>query len=289
MAAQPEKDFLRTQQKMDVALRRILIDAALDTARKILRLASTPGIGARTREAQLALFLEYLKEEQTDLWVNTIQPLIEQYYPKAAATADSAATVIDDVLRAAVGEKSAEFLLDSIKIQARIAQQFDLSTRGNSLSGKVWKNVQVNVARIQRLIQNHLITGSVNPRELANDVKKFIEPSTPGGVSYAAMRLARTEINNAFHDRQKSIAKERPWVTGAKWNLSLTHVGPDVCDDLSRGHSKGLGKGIYSKDEIPDKPHPHCLCYLTYQLPSERDMTNLLRAELGKAPLIRSA
>jgi hypothetical protein len=286
VAPNPLQQFLRVQQKMDATLRRLLVEAAIDAARKIYALASKPGIGARTREAQFGLFLEYLKEEQTELWVNTIQPLIERYLPQSAAVAESAAEYIDQVLKTAVGERQAEFLLEGIKVQARIAQSFDLSARAKRLSGRVWKNVDVNTARIQRKVQKHLLTGTVNPRELASEVRRFIDPSTPGGASYAAMRLARTEINAAFHDRQRQIAKERPWVQSAKWNLSKTHRIKCECDVIARGHGEGLKRGHYPADEIPDKPHPHCLCYVTYDLMSDREMTNLLRAELGKAPLI---
>lgn len=281
--------YLGVQSTMDAKMRRLLVEAAIQTARKIYALANKPGVGARTREAQLALFLRYIKEEQEQLWSHTIEPLIKSYLPQAVDVAENAAEYIDQVLRSAVGDRQAEALLESIKVQARIASQFDLDARAQNLSGKVWKNVNTNAGRVQRIVQKHLITGTVNAKELANDVKRLIDPSTPGGVSYAAMRLARTEINNAFHDRQRTIAQERPWVKGVKWNLSKSHPAPDICDVYAREHSEGMGKGIYLSHEVPDKPHPHCLCWMTYELPSEGDMTNIFRAQLGKAPLIRKA
>jgi hypothetical protein len=285
-APNPLQDYLRVQQKMDVRMRGILIQAALTTARKILLLSKKNGVGARTREAQLGLFLEYLKQEQTELWVHTIYPLIVKTMSEAAGSADSAAEYIDQVLRTAVGDRQAEFLLEGIRVQARIAQQFDLSSRANVLSRRVWNNVERNTSRIQRIVQKHLVTGSVNARELAADVKRFIDPSTAGGASYAAMRLARTEINGAFHDRQRRIAQDRSWVKSVEWHLSRSHPHKDGCDLIFHGHSEGLRPGHYSSDEIPDKPHPQCLCHVTYDLLSDRDMTNLLRAKLGKAPLI---
>lgn len=285
-ARDPLIRYLRVQSKVDSQLRTILREAALEVARKITQLARQRGVGARTREAQLAMFLEYLREFHEDLWVNEIQPLIISSYPLATQAADNAAAYIDQVLRSAVGERQAEALLDSIRVQARIAQQLDLESRANVLSGRVWKNVNTAQRQIQRRVQAHLVTGSVNAKELANDVKDFVDPSTPGGVSYAAMRLARTEINNAFHERQREIAKERDWVQGVKWNLSRSHPKPDICDRIANGHSDGFDRGVYEVDRVPDKPHPHCLCYLTYEMMNERDMTNLLRAELGKAPLV---
>lgn len=285
-APNPLQNYIRVQQKMDVRMRTLLVQAALTAARKILLLSKKNGVGARTREAQLGLFLEYLKQEQTELWVHTIYPLIVKSMSEAANSADQAATYIDEVLRTAVGDRQAEFLLNSIRVQARIAQQFDLDARARTLSGRVWRNVDINLARIQRVVQKHLVTGSVNARELATDVRRFIDPNTKGGASYAAMRLARTEINGAFHDRQKRIAESRPWVKSAQWHKSRTHLHRDQCDLIASGHSEGLSSGHYNADEIPDKPHPQCLCYVTYDLPSDREMTNLLRAKLGKAPLI---
>lgn len=285
-APNPLQDFLRVQQKMDVRMRTILIQAALTTARKILLLSKKNGVSARTREAQLGLFLEYLKTEQTELWVHTIYPLIVKTMKEAAGSADNAADYIDEVLRTAVGDRQAEFLLEGIRVQARIAASFDLDSRARVLSGRVWKNVDINVARIQRVVQKHLVTGSVNARELAADVRRFIDPNTKGGASYAAMRLARTEINGAFHDRQKRIAESRSWVKSAQWHKSRTHHHKDRCDLVAAGHDDGLSAGHYYADSIPDKPHPQCLCYITYDLPSDREMTNLLRAKLGKAPLI---
>jgi hypothetical protein len=293
MAAEPDRDplikYVALQVKMDARMRRLLVEAAITTARKIIKLGSTPGVGARTREAQLAMYLQYLKEDQEELWTNTIQPLIESYFPKANATAESAAEYIDQVLRSAVGEKTAAGLLEGIRVQAKIASQFDMDSRVQRLSGRVWKNAAINTARIQRIVQKHLITGTVDPRELANDVKRFIDPGTPGGVSYAAMRLARTEINGAFHDRQRTIAEERPWVKAVKWNLSKSHPTPDICDQYARDHSPGFNRGEYIPEEMPDKPHPQCLCWQTYVLPSDRAMVDIFRAQLGKAPLVRKA
>lgn len=77
------------------------------------------------------------------------------------------------------------------------------------------------------------------------------------------MRLSRTEINNAFHEQQKR-AGDKPWVEGVKWNLSGSHPRPDTCNDYAN-QSNGLGRGVFKTGDVPDKPHPQCLCYLTYE------------------------
>jgi hypothetical protein len=94
-------------------------------------------------------------------------------------------------------------------------------------------------------------------------VYQYVSPTTPGGESYAAMRLARTEINNAFHERQLAGAN-RPGVTGVQWNLSGSHRVPDQCNLFAQRDSHNKGPGVFPVGKVPDKPHPQCFCFLTY-------------------------
>jgi hypothetical protein len=91
-------------------------------------------------------------------------------------------------------------------------------------------------------------------------VRGSIRPDTPGGVGYAAKRLGRTEVNNAFHAQAINDVREKPWVNAVKWNLSKVHVPKpgDKCE-LYDGQ-------IFGKDEVPNKPHPQCMCYITPEL-----------------------
>lgn len=275
--------FLTVQSKADRELKAVLRQAALEAAARIQ--AAGRGVGDQVRAAQLTLLLQQIRKDEQDLWVNEIAPIIERFFPLAQDAADKAASFLDTVLRTAVGESAATALLDGLRVQSRLGRQLDLNRRKRDLSALVYKNAHLANGRIERTIRAHIIGGSVNAKELASTVKKFIQPSTPGGVSYAAMRLARTEINNTFHDRQIDNAQNKPWVGGAKWNLSHSHPRPDECDKLARGHSEGMGPGIYAPDEIPQKPHPQCFCYITYETISESAMTDMVRQFLGKGKL----
>lgn len=104
----------------------------------------------------------------------------------------------------------------------------------------------------------------------------MIDPSTPGGVSYAAKRLGRTELNNAFHTTQQASAEVNPFVMALRWNLSLSHKKPDRCDELADGHSRGKTSGIYLPSDLPRKPHPQCLCYTTNEMMDEDEFLNLV-------------
>lgn len=115
---------------------------------------------------------------------------------------------------------------------------------------RVWMD-----GRLDRLISAELVKG-LNAARFAKVARDWFNPSVKGGTRYAAMRLARTEINNAFHATSITYAQDKPWVSKMDWNLSGSHVVPDKCNeyaDLSPWD-------VYA---VPRKPHPQCLCNVT--------------------------
>lgn len=102
--------------------------------------------------------------------------------------------------------------------------------------------------------------------ELIPAQPKGVITRTPrsGAGSYAARRLARTEVTRAFGQATIQAAELNPFTDGVQWNLSHRHGRADECDENARGHSKGLPAGVYRPDEVPRYPnHPHDLCHLT--------------------------
>lgn len=155
-------------------------------------------------------------------------------------------------------------LLEGTRAGARMAVERAISRLGgegaHELSARVYRNYQLATGRIDRLI-NSAIARSLGSRELAREVRGFILPNTPGGVSYAAKRLARTEINNSFHSMTTSYYEGNPLVDTMVWNLSRSHGRSDACDGL-------VGK--YRTEDVPSKPHPQCFCYVTPEPLDER-------------------
>lgn len=142
------------------------------------------------------------------------------------------------------------------------------TTAQPGLSNRVYGTKQVANGMIDKTINRALAQG-MNARQFANAVRSQIDPKVKGGVSYAAMRLARTEINNASHAAAVQRYKEIPFIEGVDWNLSGSHPEGDECDGLK-------DNSPYDTEEVPAKPHPQCFCYLTPALPSEDDfMKNL--------------
>lgn len=145
------------------------------------------------------------------------------------------------------------------------------------LSQRVY-NVDVWLGgRVQAMVNSALITG-LSAREFAAKARDWINPNTPGGVRYASMRLARTEINNAFHAISVQNGIDKPWINSQRWNLSGSHGRADKCDVYAKQENGDLGAGLYLPEDVPSKPHPQCLCYIT---PEVEDTDSFLTALIG--------
>ena len=144
-------------------------------------------------------------------------------------------------------------------------------TNGFTLSQRVYRNSQASVLTVGKIVDRGLAL-QMSAREIAAGVRSHISPTTPGGVSYAANRLARTEINNAHHDTTIRTTKNRPWVTGYKWMLSGSHPKTDICDQYAH-------RGSFSKLDVPSKPHPQCFCFIVVEQESHEEFMKKLKNE----------
>lgn len=263
---QPLIRFLTVQGRLDRELAQVLVFAARDTEKRLLR---TKGI----RADQLSIILRDLKEIQNELWVNGVGPAIDGRLDDARKQADLAAQHLDTYLTDQVGRSLSSQLIGQFERTVQRGLALDALRVPQQLSTRVYQNAALASGRIEQIVRAGVIR-QFSAREIANDVRKFIHPSTPGGASYAAMRLGRTELNNAFHEQQK-IEADRPWVKGVKWNRSKSHPKRDICDTYAE-HDEGLGVGVWGKSRVPNKPHPQCLCYMTYDVMNEEEALKLI-------------
>lgn len=129
------------------------------------------------------------------------------------------------------------------------------------LSARVWRTNALSNGLVSKAVNNALARGE-SAENLAKEIRHLVRPDTPGGVSYAAMRLARTEINNAFHAQSIEDARKKPWVHQMRWNLSKVHKDDpgDECEEYAF-------QGLFDIDKVPNKPHPNCRCYVTAEVP----------------------
>lgn len=100
-------------------------------------------------------------------------------------------------------------------------------------------------------------------------------PCSSRGVSYNALRLARTEIQKAHALATDKILASQPWVENEQINTSPSHGEPDECDEVAKGGEKN--DGVYPVGTIELPLHPNCLCFKTAVLMDEKAFTDGLR------------
>lgn len=113
--------------------------------------------------------------------------------------------------------------------------------------------------RVARMVDEAVRSGK-SPQDFAVAARDFLSPRSPGGTRFAAQRLVRTETGNAFHAVTVQAAVDDPEINVMRWTLSATHGRHDECDDLAKDDSGGLGPGQFRPEDVPELPHPHCMC-----------------------------
>lgn len=218
-------------------------------------LASEPtgAIGDALSRAQARAIATAAKSHLQGDW-NDIREVLGEGRKLAAAAATQAFwDQIEEPLSTIIGGDGFNSLVRSQAVSA--ASRIDtvmarLSESKRSLSEQVWQTRALANGWIDSRINQALARGW-DAQRLAKEVVSMVDPNSPGGVSYAAMRLARTEINNAFHSQTMEAMRNSGVVEYVKWNLSRSHPDRDICDDLAE-HL--LGEDVPGVPPKPDEP-----------------------------------
>lgn len=276
----PLQAYLGAQESVLRTMAADLLDAQAEILKRINALAArNGGIGAEVRATQLAQIHRQLVVVQNELW-RQMSTDIKGGGPFVADAAAQSQSTLDRVLWNSAGTPLPEEIIRAEESYARqvVKTYWSRMENGISLSQQVYKTQALSQGWVDRAVNRVILQGG-SWRDIADVAKKYIDPNTPGGVSYAAKRLGRTELNNAFHRTQISLGEANPWVEGQKWNLSGRHPRTDVCDTLAKHTEKrGAERGVFPADNVPAKPHPQCLCYLTAVTVSEEEFFDRLLA-----------
>lgn len=257
----PAKDYAQLQLQFDSRLNRILERAARDIQARVARLPV--GVGGDVRRAQLSLVLSEIRNVQQVMWTQDIMDTIVAGKGRAQLAAENAIETLSNTVYASLPEPVADVVRGGLRATALSGIEQDVARVPRALSARVYKDFALTSGQVEATIRSGIIQG-LSARELAQSVYQYISPTVPGGASYAAMRLARTEINNSFHEMQIR-GGQRPGISGVVWNLSGSHKKPDQCNVYASQNADGLGRGTYKPNNVPGKPHPQCLCFLTYK------------------------
>ena len=245
-------------------IERALEDAAQEAEKLIKKLRDKRRKKDRLEAARLALILKGIREQQAAMW-GEITPSLRAGMARAAMAAATAERTFDAYLRDAGVELPALQASHRAQAQRGVELLYARNGAGIPLSRQVYRTRALASGQLERVIRRGIVLG-LDEEALANSVRNMIDPKVRGGVSYAATRLARTEINNAFH--AAAIARfDEPWAVGVQWHLSSTHtptgkVPPERCEALAKADN-GLGAGVWPTGSVPAKPHPLCMCYIT--------------------------
>jgi len=250
---------LQLQKRYDVDVA-VLLRQAMVAAERELALIEGTGVGALVRSAQLMQAVTAISHALSDLWLS-MGDLLRAGQQDARTEALKQSFSLDKTLlylEIPPGKRAAMLnnLLEASRfdVEAALARVY-LSRL--PLAEQVYRTAELTRSWVESRVTKALARGAT-PQQLAAEVRRFINPKTPGGASYAAMRLARTEINNAYHAVIIVHNEDKPWVTTMKWNLSGSHPTVDICDAYARKNG-----GQFPKGKVPPKPHPQCLCYIT--------------------------
>ena len=275
---QPLLDVLGVSGVTLSEMNAMLTDGAQEADRLIPKLLEKHTTGGKVKAAQLALVHRELKVAQSALWGDlgrATREGVEEGYLKAG---DGPNDVLLSVFKKA-GANPAPFLA---AWQQQAKQGIDAvlakSKNGIPLSRAVYKTQAWASGLVNRKVSQGLLLG-MNAKAIAKSVKDLINPNVAGGVSYAAHRLARTEINHAYQTSQAERYADEPWTRGMRWNLSGSHPKPDICNELAVRDKYDLGPGVYPVGQRPDS-HPNCMCYQTPEQLSEEDfIENFLKGD----------
>lgn len=253
----PKAQMINSVTLTDTELRYVMRNASAEADRIIRAIGDNGSVGARMRAMQTEL-----AKVNAQMWTNVKDATTVGIGDAFDASAEWQAAYDAHFMRS-VGA-SQPYWRNSMLASSRtgISSYISRKQNGITLSDKVYRNQALSKGYVDRTINNGLILNKTSA-EIAADVKKYIDPRTPGGASYAAMRLGRTEVANAYHRSALNRYADTPWIETVKWFLSDSHGRADECNDYAESsHFPGGAAGEFLVMDVPGLPHPQCLCYV---------------------------
>ena len=257
--------YISVQEAADKRIDALLRQARDDAEREIERLAGKEGVGAKVRSAQLVGSRGAITRILERLFALLRDTIRESQKEASLAAAEANIKWERDLLRIIEPDAARRSSLEEALRQTAERSVQSMITRvlktDMPLSKRVYGTQRNTIAKVKAIVNNSIARGD-SANDIAKKVREHISPSTPGGVNFAAKRLARTEINNAFHAQSIHDAQDRPWVREMTWHLSKTHTPRpgDACELYAR-------RGRFPIDAVPAKPHPQCMCFVTANQP----------------------
>jgi len=276
-ARNDQRRLLKLIQETDATMVDIVSDTAKKSERLIARSVGGKGIGAQVRLAQYRQVRSSMFQLATDMWGDQVPAAVLNGIDTSSQMAVNAQKEMLAFL-SKIAPDAASMLVESMRHSA--AQTFEsLRSRllnGVNLSPNVYRNRAYMMGKIDSIVNEGILLQQ-SAKEIADNVYQHINPKVVGGQKYAAMRLGRTELNNAYHSTSIRSYQQSPYVEGVQWSLSGSHAKPDDCDAYAGDDSYNMGTGVFPTNNVPDKPHPQCFCFITAITPDPDEFLRRLQ------------
>lgn len=170
--------------------------------------------------------------------------------------------------------------------------------RGYRLSDRIWRTDMETRRKIDEILAKGLQEGK-GALELAQALEAYLLPGRegirtlmpygrrfmPGGASYDAMRLARTEIARAFNEAAFVSGYVNPYTEAVE--VARSANGDPTCPICPEHATLGMAgerlRPAYPKNSADISPfHPHCLCFVYWTV---TDTPGTVTAELRQQML----
>lgn len=246
--------------RYDRSIARVLSKAADDVDKDISDLIGKKGVGARMREAQLREVRSLLTDTIQEIYGSNFS-LIKTYQARVATLAVAIGLKRDHKIFEEMGLSKEQEREITTFTAAQASRSIESAVVRQTSSKKLIKTIDHSQKYAESLAERRINSGLAkgdSADQIAKDIRGLLDPNTPGGVSYAAKRIGRTEIANAYHAQAKEDSIGKPWIESVSWNLSKSHPSGSGCrcEQYAR-------KGKFPPEDVPDKPHPQCLCFIT--------------------------
>ncbi len=246
----------------------------------------TPGT---LRHAHLTALQSALDKRATQMSKEILAATHQGIWMASNAGSKGVANVTAHMVQGAFPVARVEKLFEGINERATLAMLARTRKDGLKISDRVWRASESARNSVRIIVEDAVARGQ-DARTTAKQVQQYLQPGVfrahkfdirqrlriDTDVSYQAMRLARTEMNNAFHEGTIVANQYSPGYRGIYWMLSDAHVVPDICTDMAADMSHGE-PGFYPKGKEPVRPHPSCMCHILPAYENAVQFTERLR------------
>lgn len=268
-------------------------DGKLDTAATYMAQMAIQKAWSDTWAAW-ALMMERARREAASIPFGSLAVMHRNFVKPAAKKVTEARTnegsVFDPQLGQVVGAAGQRVYGDGLTLSGRI-WRLDRETR-EGINRVLMQGIQDQSSAwdIAKQLEQFLGAGqdcprwtstrlySLSKKDIASGDRRGLktgEECRGQGVSYNALRLARTELQFVHHLASDQVMAAQPWVQKEQIVLSPAHPVRDICDDVIEQGEGGVG--IYPVGAVQLPLHPHCLCYKISVMQSEEDFTARMR------------